>query len=200
MLKNEESVMVFTYKSKNTLLKYNGSQSWKLDPKRVMKCKYLICVNNSKHTLSENLSDHGHAFLICKISNVKKTYGTVSSDRWIIEFSEYAEINIPNYWKGWRNPVVYTPSSEIENLSDIKFQEVPKIDLDFIKEHGEMEKTYHDNIIRSSNQINENKKTKNTELKDNYNPNQILTIEQAKIGLSNKYDIPVDKIEIILRG
>ena len=63
-----------------------------------------------------------------------------------------------------------------------------------------MEKTYHDNIIRSSNQINENKKTKNTELKDNYNPNQILTIEQAKIGLSNKYDIPVDKIEIILRG
>ena len=46
MLKNEESVMVFTYKSKNTLLKYNGSQSWKLDPKRVMKCKYVICVNN----------------------------------------------------------------------------------------------------------------------------------------------------------
>ena len=34
---------------------------------------------------------------------------------------------------------------------------------------------------------------------ENNKQNQILTIEQAKIGLSNKYDISVDKIEITFK-
>ena len=43
-IKHEESVIVFSYKDTNTLLKFNGSQSWKLDSRRISKCKYIICV------------------------------------------------------------------------------------------------------------------------------------------------------------
>ena len=210
MIKNLESIFVFTYKSTDTLLKFGGSQSWKLDPKRVMKCKYIICVNNSQHVLSENLTNHGHAFLIGKISNVQKCYGTVSSDRWIIQFDEYAEISLPNFWKGWRNPVIYSPTSDIGiDLDNINFKKVPQIDLDFIKEHGKMEQRYHDNLnnISETKTIGEEDIPKfvdsETPIKqETFAQSHIspLSIEQAKIGLSKKYDIATENIEIILKG
>ena len=72
----DESVLVFTYKGLETLIKFNGSQSWKLNRKRVLDCKYLICSNNTSHVLSENLNDHGQAFLVAKISNVSRRYAS----------------------------------------------------------------------------------------------------------------------------
>ena len=200
MFKNEESIYVFTYKSTDTLLRYNGSQSWKLNPKRVMKCKYLICVNNSQHALSENEVNHGHAFLICKISNVKRNYGSISDDRWIIEFDEYAEINLPNFWKGWRNPIIYTPTNDIDlNLDEIQFKKVPEVDLKFIEEHEIMEQSYSENlgVINSSKTVEQ----ANSNITNNIFPKKnCLTISEAKSGLSKQYDIPIENIEIILKG
>jgi hypothetical protein len=47
-------------------------------------------------------------------------------DRWLIKISDYAEIDIPDVWKGWRNPVRY---SDLEALGidvrRLKFQPMP---------------------------------------------------------------------------
>ena len=125
-IKHEESVIVFTYKDTNTLLKFNGSQSWKLDSRRVSKCKYIICVNNAKHPLSQNSNNHGFAFLVGKIKEVSKALETNLDDRWIIEFSEYAEVLIPNFWKGLRNPVNYIDTNKIKEYNNKIIEELNK--------------------------------------------------------------------------
>ena len=35
-----------------------------------------------------------------------------NADRYLIQFSEFARVNIPNIWKGDRNPVKYAASLE----------------------------------------------------------------------------------------
>ena len=144
-IKHEESVIVFTYKDTNTLLKFNGSQSWKLDSRRVSKCKYIICVNNAKHPLSQNSNNHGFSFLVGKIKDVSKALETNLEDRWIIEFNEYAEVIIPDFWKGLRNPVNYIDTKMINiNFNDLEFRKVPERDFKFISEHIEMENKFFD--------------------------------------------------------
>ena len=193
-MSNTESVVVFTYKGIETLLKFNGSQSWKLNRKRVLNCKYLICTNNSKYGMSENLNNHGNAFLICKVSGVVKSFDTVSDNRWIIEFNEYAEVNIPNFWKGWRNPVIYLESSELGiDFDSLTFHAVPDRDQEYINQVDKKERLYHnldpiDDLIKPFEKINQGMS------------NLTLTIDEAKAGLSNNYRIPMENIEIILRG
>jgi hypothetical protein len=52
---------------------------------------------------------HGTAFLIGRIAEIVRSG---QPGRWLIKISEYAEINIPNVWKGWRFPVRYMPLSD----------------------------------------------------------------------------------------
>ena len=190
----DESVLVFTCKGLETLIKFNGSQSWKLNRKRVLDCKYLICSNNTSHVLSENLNDHGQAFLVAKISNVSRPLGTIFDDRWIIEFSEYAEVNVPNFWKSWRNPVIYLPNSEIEiDFESLVFNPVPDRDFEYIEEVDKKERKYFNlpplnEVHASASQDHKN------------STDFLLTIDDAKVGLSNNYNIPEENIEIILRG
>ena len=192
-IKHEESVLVFTYKDTNTLLKFNGSQSWKLDSRRVSKCKYIICVNNAKHPLSQNSNNHGFAFLVGKIKDVSKALETNLEDRWIIEFNEYAEVLIPDFWKGLRNPVNYIDTNKINiNFNDLEFQKVPERDFRFISEHIEMENKFFDENASISPLDNKNK--------SDFDYSDGLSIEEAKIGLSKKYKIAPENIEIIMKG
>ena len=192
-VKYEESVLVFTYKDTNTLLKFNGSQSWKLDSKRVSKCKYIICVNNAKHPLSQNSNNHGFAFLVGKINDVSKALKTNLEDRWIIEFNEYAEVLIPDLWIGLRNPVNYIDTNKINiNFNDLEFKKVPERDFKFISEHIEMENKFFDESASISPLDNKNK--------SDFDYSDGLSIEEAKIGLSKKYQIAPENIEIIMKG
>ena len=192
-IKHEESVIVFTYKDANTLLKFNGSQSWKLDSRRVSKCKYVICVNNAKHPLSQNENNHRFAFLVGKIKEVSKALETNLADRWIIEFSEYAEVQIPNFWKGLRNPINYIDTSKINiNFVDLEFKKVPERDFHFISTHIEMENKFFDKSNSYSQLDNKNK--------FDFKYLNGLSIEEAKIGLSKKYQIAPENIEIIMKG
>lgn len=192
-IKHEESVLVFTYKDTNTLLKFNGSQSWKLDSRRVSKCKYIICVNNAKHTLSQSSNNHGFAFLVGKIKGVSKALETNLEDRWIIEFSEYAEVLIPNFWKGLRNPVKYIDTNKINiNFNDLEFKKVPERDFKFISEHIEIENKFFGDSTSDSPFYNKNK--------SDFEFSNGLSIEEAKVGLSKKYQIAPENIEIIMKG
>ena len=115
-----DTVIVFTAKDINKTIEQGGAGNWKLNAERAKKCDYLILTANSHHRDSMHPKEkHGHAFLIGKISDlIPDAYddlGNKEDGRWIIRFSEYAEIDIPNAWEGFQNPVKYT------NLSELKF-------------------------------------------------------------------------------
>lgn len=50
-----------------------------------------------------------------------------SGNRWILTFSEYAEVDVADAWPGYRNPVFYT---DLENfgidVNALQFQPMPK--------------------------------------------------------------------------
>ena len=262
----DESIVVYTHRSKETLLKFNGSTSWKLNPKRAKKCKYIICCQNTDSHLydpsedQDSPQDHknwvyrdkGEAFLIGLISNVVPSMNKGDDGRWMIEFKEYAEISLPNFWKGYRNPVIYEESENIINqigLDDIKFKLVPERDIPYMQEYFKRENAYYSNIntnrdqsFFTGNEQNNKRLAQMEETLKKFNisidldgdgivglkegqmqdilsaseqkevdliieefekinkSNQGLTISEAKKGLSIKYDIPEENIEVILKG
>ena len=98
-----ESIIAFTFKDTEKILAFGGSCSWDLNSKRAMKCDYVICARNSLSPLYKGSGAHREGFLIGKISGVEPTLEQIDPNRWLISFSEYAEINIPEIWDKGRN-------------------------------------------------------------------------------------------------
>lgn len=96
-------IKIFTGKSLKTMIAEGGSAYWKLSKTRAAKCKFVLLVRNMHADWSEPGHPHGTAFLLGKVSGV-----TAAKDRFVIHFSEYAPLSIPNSWDGSRNPVGYT--------------------------------------------------------------------------------------------
>ena len=191
--KYDESVIVFTCRGKETLCKFNGSDAWTLDPKRVAKCKYLICVNNAKHPLSENTKNHGEGFLVGRISGVVPTLNNKYPDRHMIEFDEFAEIETPVIWEGKRNPVSYIKTEDFSDnfrvdLDSLDFRKVPERDMEYVS------------MIQSKEGEHYVKPPKSKSKKNKIEEKKGLSISDAKLGLSIKYEIPVENIEIIMKG
>ena len=203
----DEVVLVFTYQNKDVIECFNGTQSWVLDQKRASKCKYVILVKNRKHLLCSpdwhNRSDaedekeinHGTGFLVGKISNITKPIAILDTGmrernkhflktRSLIEFSEYAEIKIENLWDGQKNPIWYNK------------QEL--IDLDF--KSLEFKKYTERNYGQCMNYMHTLACYDNIDDAEHLHETRGLSINEAKQALSMKYDIAVDKIDIILRG
>ena len=114
-----DTVVVFTAKGINRTIEQGGSGNWKLNAERVRKCDYVILTANSHHRDSVHPKEnHGKAFLVGKISGLTpEAYddlGKKEDDRWIIQFSEYAEIEIPDAWGGYQNPVKYADLSDFD--------------------------------------------------------------------------------------
>lgn len=193
IIKHEESILVFTYKNTNTLLHFAGSQSWVLNEKRAKKAKYLVCARNCHNSLSEETVGHGTGFFVGKICGLRPAFTNQEHNRWMIEFDEYAEINVSGIWQGWRNPVVYMPTSEIDiDFEELNFKPVPERDLDFIKSHIEYEDKF-EGRLSSTEEVRE--AIENNRLSENG-----ISIQDAKELLSMRYDVEADNIEIILKG
>ena len=187
--KYDESVIVFTCRGVESLCKFNGSDAWTLDPKRVAKCKYLICVNNAKHPLSENTKNHGEGFFVGKISGVTKPLNNKYPKRYMIEFDEFAEIQTDVIWKGKRNPLTYIKTKEFDvDLDSLDFRKVPERDMEYVSMIQKKEGDYYVKPPKSKDTDNKTEVTKG------------LSISDAKLGLSIKYEIPVENIEIIMKG
>ena len=113
------TVVVFTAKNINKTIEQGGSGNWKLNAERVKKCDYLVMTANSHHRDSMHPKDkHGNAFLIGRISGLAPDayddLGNKEDNRWIIQFNEYAEIDLSNAWGGYQNPVKYTDLSDFD--------------------------------------------------------------------------------------
>ncbi len=117
-------VMVFTSKPLETMFNEGGSGYWSANRARLASCSYIVATKSNtlrEHFPSNTDIKQGAAFLVGKISNI---VNSPEANRLTIQFSEYAEINIPNVWTGNRNPVAY---SNIEELNDKHCIDVSKL-------------------------------------------------------------------------
>ena len=103
---SNNTIIVFTGKSIDTLLREGGTSSWRLDRNHARQCTFAVCTRNSKIDWVEGQEQHGSAFLIGKVGGVVPTPEDERS-RYLIQFSEYTLVNLPETWKGDRNPVKY---------------------------------------------------------------------------------------------
>jgi len=112
------SIIVFTAKNLAKTIEQGGIGNWKLNAIRAKKADYVVLTANSHHRKTTHSKEkHRSAFLVGKISGVSpETYdelGNKEDDRWLIEISEYAMVDIPEVWGGYQNPVKY---ADIEDL------------------------------------------------------------------------------------
>ncbi len=205
-----ESVLVFTHRSIEFLEKLNGSTSWKLDPARVRRCQYLICVRNGNSELADDDFNHKTAFLIAKITNVVQALNLPRDEsRYMIEFKEYAEIEIPDVWKSWRSPVIYIggnpPNKAYENgiddlgidFNNLHWKVVPERDNEYIQNYFQKENHFYESRESVKTQQEIQKKSKQEHY---WKSKDGLTIDDAKKELSTFYGIKKENIEIILKG
>ena len=117
-----DTVVVFTSSNMEDLLQEGGSGWWVLDKDRAEKMKYVVCVQNTngpKHFDGKKYSDQNTAFVVGKLSGVLSSYHD-GKERFLLQFSEYAEIEIANKWDGSRNPVRYVNLEDF--LGNYKFE------------------------------------------------------------------------------
>jgi hypothetical protein len=177
---NDSAVVVFTSRGFERLLSDGGSGAWVLSEKRASRCKYVVCVQNRDPADNHNndwggVSDpHKNAFFIGKISDVvvSPEWDGSRPTRWLIRVSEYAKVAYPEMWDGARNPVAYSSLSGLGiDENALSFKKMPDVEIKSPEPYQE---------------------------EDPY-PNGI-SIQQAKILLSKKYEVSEESIEIIIRA
>ncbi len=123
------AVCVLTARGIEKILADGGSQAWVLDAKRARGCEYVVCVQNCGFT-----DDWGHvsaphhtAFIVGRLKDFVRSKEEDCKNRWILTFSEYAEIDIADAWPGHRNPVLYTDLESFNiDVGALQFQPMPE--------------------------------------------------------------------------
>lgn len=166
----KEVMVIFTAKSVETCLEVGGTQSWVLDRAHAKQCKYAILCRNAYTDWGDGKEPHGTAFMIGRVSDVVPS--TETEGRWLVKFDEYARLDIPKYWRGWRNPVRYTTLEELSfSLDDVRFEPMPE----------------------------GTEKPEKTEPSRKATPDR-LTIAEAKKALAATFGVSQDAVEIIIHG
>lgn len=129
MTTTEDTIIVFTARSPDRIVREGGSQGWVLNPTRARQCTWLVCTqnqHNADHEFSDATEPHGSAFLLGRVSGIRKSEEGDGS-RWIVLISEYARIEVQDAWDHSRNPVRYASLSGLGiNLSEIAFHPMPE--------------------------------------------------------------------------
>lgn len=162
------AIAIYTGKPTETILEEGGSQAWVLDRRNAQKAEYGVLCFNPYAEWSKGDVEHGAAFLIGKISGVMPS--PLEPERSIVLFDEYAEVNLPDVWGGWRNPIKYTSLEDLGiDISSLTFQPMPK-------------------------------KANPAVATQSHAPAQGLTIDAAKAGLALTFGVKPEAIEITIRG
>jgi hypothetical protein len=172
---SDDAIVVFTKKGLSTILEIGGSDTWKLNPQRVLKCQYLVCTQNRHQQDGTPEAPHGAAFLVGKVSGVEPAE-PINGPRWLVRISEYAEIEMPDVWDGSQNPVRYTTLQSLGiDPATLDFQPMPE----------------------PSRTAREPAATPDMTSIDDGRP---LSIADAKPRLAAYYGIGPESIEITIRG
>jgi hypothetical protein len=175
-----DTVVLFTAKSVERILQEGGTSSWRLDRNHARQCAYAVCTRNSNADWVEGMEEHHSAFLIGKIREVVPCPPTPENNespekRYLIQFSEFARMKLPNAWKGDRNPVKYTSLESLGiNPSSLKWETMPE-------------------------SISEPERKRQTG-KSGKLGIQPLTMAEAKKGLALMFNVAPEAIEITIRG
>jgi len=180
---HQEIAVVLTAKSVERIIREGGSASWRLDRTRARQCAFAVCTRNTHADWAEGLeTDHAHgsAFLIGKVSGVVPCKPTPENheapeNRYLIEFSEFARLNLPNVWKGERNPIKYMPLDALGiDFASLKWEQMPA-------------KAISPQAPAETSPANPSKA-------------KGFTMAEAKIGLALFYNVAPDAIKITIRG
>ena len=128
-----DTIVVFTARSPERIVREGGSQAWVLNPVRAKQATWLVCTqnrHNPDHEFSDATESHGSGFLVGKVSSIVRSNDVRpderNKDRWLVAISEYATIDRPGMWDGSRNPVRYTTLKQLGIRSDeLQFQPMP---------------------------------------------------------------------------
>lgn len=129
------ALIVFTAKTVDAILDAGGTQSWVLNPSHMTTIEYVVCTRNADRKFEAECGHrpepHRAAFLVGRVSGIRKVGERNGRDRYIILFSEYAEVLIPEFRGHERNPVTYgdTDSLTIKGLdiSKLAFKPMPPV-------------------------------------------------------------------------
>lgn len=164
----EETLAILTAKSAQTILSVGGTQNWVLDRAHAKRCNYAVLCQNAHTDWGDGKEPHGKAFMVGRVDDVVPS--TESAGRWLVTFSEYALIDKPEAWAGWRNPVRYTTLEELGIDADsLRFKPMPPVE-------------------------------KPKEIESATTRLQKLTIAQAKEGLARTFGVSPEAVEITIRG
>lgn len=172
-----KGIVVFTNRGVGRLLEEGGSQRWKLDPERVRKLTYILCVQNRNDgEWGRPTARQGEGFLVGKISTVEPSNEDGTEGRYIIKFEEYAEVSVPDLWEklgGLRNPVHYV--NDLETYVDVE-----KLEWKSVNSRTDGEPPRAASLPSTGVQS--------------------LDMAEAKKALAAFYNVPVTSIEITIRG
>jgi len=180
----QEVVVVFTARSLERILAEGGTSAWRLDPKHTRQCEYAICTRNAhghwdQGDWGNGPGAHHAAFLVGKIKKVIPSTAPPENDesrrtRYLIQFSEFARVNIPDFWSGDRNPVNYRRLKDLDiDFSKLKWEPVPE----------------PANLSAPPVEAPYTKNTVGT-----------LTMAEAKKGLALTFNVAPEAIEITIHG
>jgi hypothetical protein len=167
-----KAILVFTGKTVENMLNDGGSLAWALDQVRARQYEFVVCARNSRASFTRpGPEPHGSAFLVARIGDVVPAPGEEA--RFLITFAEYARIDVPRAWQGWRNPVRYTTLEDIGiNPDTLTFEPLPEASPRPAAQPA-------------------------TTGREDGRP---LTISEAKRGLAKAFGVSEDAIEITVRG
>lgn len=170
----ENTLLVFTSQTIERMTRQGGSTAWVVDAKRVRACQYIVCSWNAVGDGADTSEGHQHreAFLIAPITSVEPS--SKYAGRSDIRFTEFKRISIPEAWPKTRNPVTYT------SLADLG------IDPDALTFEPVNESNAPELLDSSS--------------APTHADGGPLAISAAKPRLAAYYDVPIDAIEIVIRG
>lgn len=174
---------VFTNKSKELILETGGSASWVLAEKTAKILDYCICCRNPERSREDDSGDRpekrNEAFLVGRVSGVEFVERLNDRNRYLIKFSEYAEVSIADFRSGSvRNPVVFGSRESCRlrglDIDTLNFKPMPS-----------PVKRYTGHGLQA------------IEIGSSTGPDG-LSIEEAKEGLARRYKVPVSAIQITI--
>lgn len=177
MTDTEDTIVVFTARSPDRIIREGGSQAWVLNPVRARQCTWLVCTqnqHNEDHEFSDATEPHGTGFLLGKISGIRKAAEEgPDSDRWLIAIREFARINVADAWDHGRNPIRYTSLASLGiSLNAIEFHPMPQA----------------------------SEAPKHLGQPTSKEPEPMLTITEAKRRLAVTFGVKPEAVEIVIRA
>ena len=126
---SDKALVVFTYKSVDTIIGDGGTSSWHVKQDRARTCEFVVCTRNANSKYGhEGREAHGSAFMIGRIKDVVPTPEDIDprKGRFLIQLSEFARIDVPGAWKGDRIPTRYSSLKALSiDPAKLKWQKMP---------------------------------------------------------------------------